>query len=122
MTDTAVGFLIVGIGMLVVLGVVFAVSSGRRPALARPVPPEGVHLPPPSYLPVVVSVGGALIGAGLAFRAEDQLANWFLAVPGALVFVLGVLWWVRAANREWREVEHGAHGSHDPHDDQAAHR
>jgi hypothetical protein len=121
MTDTAIGFLIVGIAMLVVLGVVFAISSRPRPAGERPTPPDGVHLPPPSYLPVVVSIGGALMGAGLAFRAEGQLANPFLAIPGLVIFVLGILWWVRAANREWREVEHGGHGSHAPHDDHAAH-
>jgi hypothetical protein len=121
MTDTAIGFLIVGIAGLVVLGVVFAISSRPRPAVARSTPPPGVHVPSPSYLPVVVSVGGALLGAGLAFRPEGQLANPFLAIPGAVVFVLGVLWWVRAANREWREVEHGGHGSHAPHDDRAGH-
>jgi hypothetical protein len=121
MTDTAIGFLIVGIAMLVVLGVVFAISSRPRPEAGKATPPEGVHLPPPSYLPVVVSVGGALMGAGLAFRNEDQLANPFLAIPGLVIFVLGVLWWVRAANREWREVEHGGHGTNAPHDDHAAH-
>ena len=121
MTDTAVGFLIVGIAMLVVLGVVFAISSRPRPDAAKPVPPDGVHLPPPSFLPVVVSLGAAIIGAGLVFRGADQLANPFLAIPGLIIFVLGVLWWVRAANREWREVEHGGHGSHAPRDDHAAH-
>ena len=119
MSDTAIGFLIVGIGMLFVLGVVFAISSRSGPADPRPVPPDGVHLPPPSFLPVVVSVGAALIGAGLAFKPEDQFANPFLAIPGLVVLVLGILWWVRAANREWREVEHGGHGSQSPHDDAA---
>ena len=121
MSDTAIGFLIVGIGMLVVLVVVFAVSSRPRPAAGRATPPTGVHLPPPSYLPVVLSLGAALIGAGLAFRSEDQLANPFLAIPGLIVFVLGIFWWVRAANREWRQVERGGHGAHVPHDDHAAH-
>jgi hypothetical protein len=119
MTDTTIGFLIVGAGMLFVLAVVFAVSSRQRPARPRPKPPEGVHLPPGSFLPVVLSVGGALMGAGLAFRSEDQLANPFLAIPGLVIFVGGVVWWVVAANREWREVDGGGHGS--PHDDQAAH-
>ena len=104
MSDTAIGFLIVGLGMLVVLAVVFAISSRPRPS-ATSTPPAGVHLPPPSYLPVVLSIGVALIGAGLAFRAEGQLANPFLAIPGLIVFVFGILSWVRAANREWREVE-----------------
>jgi hypothetical protein len=121
MTDTAIGFLIVGAGTVFVLGVVFAVSSRPRPARARSAPPTGVHLPPPSFLPVVLSIGAALIGAGLAFRSPDQLANPFLAIPGLVIFVLGVLWWVRAANREWREVEAGDHGSHASADDQLAH-
>ncbi len=80
-----------------------------------------MHLPPPSFLPVVLSIGAALIGAGLAFRSPDQLANPFLAIPGLVIFVLGVLWWVRAANREWREVEAGDHGSPASADDQPAH-
>jgi hypothetical protein len=121
MSDTLIGFLIVGLGMLVVLGVVFAISSRPRPAGPPSNPPHGVHLPPPSYLPVIVSVAGALLGAGLAFRGEDQLANPFLAIPGLIVLVLGVLWWIAAANREWRETERGGHATHAPHDDPAAH-
>jgi hypothetical protein len=57
-----------------------------------------------------MSFGAALIGAGLAFRGEDQLANPFLAIPGLVVLVLGVTGWVRAANHEWRDTEHGSHG------------
>jgi hypothetical protein len=124
MSDTAVGFLILGIGMLVVLGLVFAISSRPGPATERAAPPPGVHLPPPSYLPVILSLAAALIAAGLAFRGEGQIANLFILVPGLLVLVLGSIWWVRAANREWRETEHGAHGRHDAaatHDDGAAH-
>jgi hypothetical protein len=127
MNDTAVGFLIVGVGMLFVLGIVYAISSRPRPAAPPPVPPPGVHLPPPSYLPVVLSLAAALLGAGLAFRSDEQLANPFLAIPGVLVFVAGVVWWVVAANREWHEVEHGtghgpAHGAgHAGPDTQRAH-
>ena len=115
MTDTAVGYILIGVAMLVVLGVVFAVSSRRGPAGGRPRPPRGVHMPGPSYLPVVMSVGMLLLGAGLATRPEDQLANLWLAVPGIAVMVIGIVAWVRAANHEWRETEHGAH------DDGAAH-
>ena len=124
MPDTAFGFVIIGIGMLVVLGLVFTIASRPGPATERPTPPAGVHLPAPSYLPVVLSLAAALIGSGLAFRGEDQLANPFLALPGLLVLVLGSIWWVRDANREWRDTEHGAHGGHaagGPHDDGAAH-
>ena len=115
MPDTAIGFVLLGIGILVVLGVVFAISSRAAVAGAPSKPPRGVHLPGPSFLPVVISLAAALMGTGLVFRGDDQIANPFLAIPGVLVLVLGVVAWIRAANHEWREVEHGSH------DDGSAH-
>jgi hypothetical protein len=115
MTDTAVGYILIGVAMLVVLGVVFAISSRSGPAGEPPKPPRGVHMPGPSFLPVVMSAGMLLLGAGLATRPEDQLANFWLAGPGVAVLVIGIVAWVRAANHEWRETEHGSH------DDGAAH-
>ena len=115
MADTAIGFILIGVAMLVVLGVVFAVSSRGGPAGAKPKPPRGVHLPGPSYLPVLMSVGMLLLGAGLAFRPLDQVANLWIAVPGLAVLIFGIVSWVRAANHEWRDTEHTSH------DDGAAH-
>jgi hypothetical protein len=115
MTETAVGFVLLGAALLVVLGVVFVLASRGGPVRATPKPPVGVHMPGPSILPVVISIGGSLIGAGLAFRADGQLANPFLAIPGLLVFVAGAVAWVRAANHEWRDVEHGSHDDGPPH-------
>lgn len=117
MTDAALGFLLLGIAMLVVLGIVFAVASRGGPRRAEaPAPPPGVHMPGPSYLPVVFSVAAALLGAGVAFRGDWGIANPFIIVPGILLLVAGIVAWVRAANREWRDVEHGGH-----HDDGVAH-
>jgi len=115
MNDTAFGYLLLAIGITFVLGVVYAITSHVSVSTARPRPPRGVHLPSPSALPVILAVGGALLGAGLAFRADDQLANPFLAIPGLLVFLYAVVAWARAAGREWDEVERG------PHDDAAGH-
>ena len=115
MPDTAIGFVILGIGILVVLGVVFAIASRGGGSRRAASPPRGVHLPGPSYLPVVISLAAALIGAGLAFRGDGQLANPFLAIPGVLLLVVVSIAWVRAANQEWRDVEHGSH------DDASAH-
>ncbi|MDQ2674205.1 MAG: hypothetical protein M3Y40_06070 [Chloroflexota bacterium] len=109
MPDTAVGYILIGVAMLVVLGVVFAISSRGGPAGERPKPPRGVHMPGPSFLPVVMSVGMLLLGAGFATRPLDQIANVWLAVPGVAVLLIGIVAWVRAANHEWRETEHGAH-------------
>jgi hypothetical protein len=116
-SDTAVGFLLLGSGLVLVLAVVFAVTlrTGRGPG-ARAKPPRGVHVPAPSPLPLVVSLAAALLGAGLVFRGDDQpIANPYLAIPGVLVLVYAIWAWVRAAGREWRDVEHP------PHDDAAGH-
>lgn len=117
LNDTAVGYLLLGVGLLFVLGLVFALASrGGDRVAADPVhPPRGVHLPPPSLLPATLALAAALIGAGLAFRADDQIANLWLLVPGLLVLVGSVFAWIGAANREWRDTEHG------PHDDGAPH-
>jgi hypothetical protein len=108
-SDTAFGYLLLAIGIAFVLGVVYAITSHMSVSAARPKPPRGVHMPNPSALPVIIAVGGALLGAGLAFRADNQLANPFLAVPGLLIFVSAVVAWVRAAGREWDEAERGSH-------------
>lgn len=107
MNDTTIGFLILGTGIVAVLATVFAVTLGVGRAQRRATPPDGVHLPPPSWLPVVLAIGAALVGAGLAFRPDGWLAQPLLAVPGLFVLVGGIVAWIRAAGREWREVEHG---------------
>lgn len=109
MNDTAFGYLLLAIGIVFVLGVVYAVTSHISVSVARPRPPRGVHLPNPSALPVILAIGGALLGAGLAFRPDNQIANVFLAVPGLLIFLFAVVAWVRAAGREWDETERGSH-------------
>ena len=109
MSDTAIGYLILGIGMAVVLGVVFVIAARAGGSGPRPKPPAGVHLPPPSALPVIMSVGAALLGSAFVFRPEGQVANLWLLVPGLVVLVGAIVAWIRAANREWREVEHGSH-------------
>jgi hypothetical protein len=123
MDDTTIGFLILGLGIVLVLALVFAVTirSGRARA-ERPTPPPGVHLPPGSFLPVVMSVGAALLGTGLIFKPEEP---WGLPLLGAvsgvmhpligplglIVLVAGIWAWVRAAGHEWHDAERG---SHDP--------
>ena len=82
MNDTAIGFVLLGIALIVVLGVVFVIASRGGPAVETPKPPPGVHMPGPSFLPVVLSVGAALLAAGFAFRGDWALANPFLAIPG----------------------------------------
>ena len=115
MSDAVLGFLLLGIAMLVVLGIVFFVAS-RGEARERPSPPPGVHMPNPSLLPVLFSVGAVVLGAGFGFRGDWPVANPFLAIPGVIAIIVAAVAWVRAANREWIEVEHGA-----AHHDDGAH-
>jgi len=118
MSDTWFGYLLLAIGIGFILFIVYALTSqlGRGPR-QRPRVPPGVHLPPPSILPAVLAVGATLLGASLAFRADDQpLANPFLAVPALVVMLVGIVAWIRAAGREWRETESGS-----AHDDAPGH-
>ena len=115
MSDTAIGFALVGIGMLVVLGVVFVVFSRGGPAEPRPIPPRGVHLPQPSFLPVVLSLGGRADRRRTGVPRRRPARQPVPGHPRPLVFVLGAIWWVRAANHEWHDTEHGSHGDDAPH-------
>jgi hypothetical protein len=67
-------------------------SGGRLPQ-----PTEEVHLPDPSYMPVVMafSVWIFLIGVTV---------NWIIAGFGALIFVIMLVRWVRSARTELREL------------------
>jgi hypothetical protein len=118
MDDTTLGYLLLGLAIVFILVVVFAVSARTGPGRGRPTPPRGVHLPNPSWLPVLFSVGAALIAAGLAFKPEGALAQMGLLLPGLAVFVLAAIGWVLAASREWREAErspgHDAHRGQQP--------
>ncbi len=121
-----IGFLIIGIAIVGVLIVVFVVTMrvGRRGP--RPTPPPGVHLPPGSLLPVIFSIGAALLGLGLVFKPDDPytlpvlstisgIMNPWLGIAGLLVLIYGIVAWVRAAGHEWQEVEES------PHHDTAGH-
>jgi hypothetical protein len=124
LSETTVGFLILAVGIVLVLSLIFVVTlrGGAGGAGPRPSPPAGVHLPPPSMLPVLLSVGAALIGAGLIFKPDEayqlpvldvvsRLMNPLVGLPGLAVFLYGIWAWVRAAGHEWRETESGP-----PHD------
>lgn len=105
MSDTTLGYLLVGMGIVFVLALVFGLSSrGDRPARVESHAPEGVHMPPPSYLPVVMAVAAAVLGIGLIF------SPWLL-IPGVLILAAGALGWLLAAGREWRDV--ARNDSHD---------
>jgi type IV secretory pathway TrbD component len=68
------------------------------------IPPatEVVHLPGPTYLPVVVAFGLALAVSGLVL-------SWILVGLGLVIFLISTYLWVRDTRRDISELplEHG---------------
>lgn len=58
-------------------------------------PPEGVHLPPPSLLPLLVSAGAAVMLFGVAVGLQ-------FALLGILMTALALIGWLYDAGREYR--------------------
>jgi hypothetical protein len=63
------------------------------------VPPRGeeIHLPDPSYLPVVVAAGTTLAIVGVVI-------NFVLAVIGVAITVVAIFRWVRQTREEMAEL------------------
>jgi hypothetical protein len=53
-----------------------------------PPPGEPVHLPGPSYLPVIVATGVTMIVAGVVI-------HWLISVAGLLITLISVVRWLR---------------------------
>lgn len=68
----------------------------------------GVHLPSPSYWPLVLAAGLPLVGYGLIF-------NLWWALPGAALVIAGCYGWVMEPSTD-PDAGHG-HDDHDGHDD-----
>ncbi|MFN0092950.1 MAG: cytochrome c oxidase subunit I [Acidimicrobiales bacterium] len=67
---------------------------------------QNVHLPSPSYWPLVVAVGLPLIGYGLIFTL-------WLTIPGALLTLIGLYGWVFEPADEPGGGHGDDHGGHD---------
>ncbi len=68
--------------------------------------PVTVHLPSPSYWPLVLALGMPLVGYGLIF-------NLWWAVPGVILIVAGIYGWVMEPATD----PDGGHGHDDHHDE-----
>lgn len=75
------------------------VAGERRPmpVVVHEGPPPGVHMPGPSFRPILVSLALTLLFAGLVF------GGWVLAV-GLLFTVVTLLGWLNDARKEYRHV------------------
>jgi plastocyanin len=103
-------------GLLLVLGLVAIVLTllywGREgltdydhvagdhpqlPVVVHDGPPPGVHMPGPSFRPILASLGVATLFAGLVF------GGWVLAV-GLVFTIVSLLGWLNDARKEYRQV------------------
>jgi len=66
-------------------------------AQAPPAPSEEIHLPGPTYLPVIVAGGIAIALAGI-------LVSFVAVLLGMVTWVVAVVLWVRAARAEIAEL------------------
>ncbi len=107
MNDQLLGYLLLALAVVGLAAIVAGAARGRARGALHP--PAGVHVPPGSWLPLLWAFAGGLLGAGLAFKPEDQLLNWWFAVPALGLIVVAAVVSVRVAGREWRDTEHGSH-------------
>jgi plastocyanin len=69
-------------------------TAPRLPAVVHEGPPPGVHMPGPSFLPVLAAIGTAMLMLGLVF------GEWLLVV-GVIALILTLVGWLTDARREY---------------------
>jgi hypothetical protein len=69
----------------------------RRPEEPAPPPGEPVHLPGPSYLPV-------LTAAGITLALVGVVISWVLTGIGAVIAVIAILRWVQETREDISEL------------------
>jgi hypothetical protein len=69
----------------------------KRPQEPAPPAGEAVHLPGPSYLPVLTAAGVALAIVGVVI-------NWVLVVIGVLIALVAIIRWVREVREDISEL------------------
>ena len=62
-----------------------------------PEPGEAVHLPEPSYLPVLVAFGVTVIVVGVVL-------NWVIVGIGVAITLVAIVRWVRAVREEMADL------------------
>jgi Flp pilus assembly protein TadB len=58
---------------------------------------ETIHLPGPSYLPVVTAAGLAILVIGIVH-------SWLLVAAGALIALIAIVRWIRESRQEMSEL------------------
>jgi hypothetical protein len=69
----------------------------RRPEEPAPPPGEPVHLPGPSYLPV-------LTAAGITLALVGVVISWVLTGLGAVIAVIAIVRWIQETREDISEL------------------
>jgi hypothetical protein len=77
-----------------------ATENDDLPEGALPAPTEEIHLPEPSYLPVVVAFGITIAVVGVVL-------TWVMVVIGAIIFLIALFRWIRLTRSEMSELPLG---------------
>jgi Flp pilus assembly protein TadB len=76
------------------------VADDDLPEGALPQPTEEIHLPEPSYVPVVLAFGIAIAVVGIVL-------SWVLVVIGAVIGLIALVRWIRQTRSEMSELPLG---------------
>lgn len=72
-------------------------TAPALPVVVHDGPPAGVHMPGPSFLPVLAAIGMGMLMLGLVF------GEWLLGV-GIIAFILTLVGWLGDAGREYAKA------------------
>ena len=75
-------------------------QDAELPEGALPPATEEIHLPEPSYLPVVLAFGLSIAIIGVVF-------TWVMVAIGALIFLISLVRWIGQTRREMSELPLG---------------
>jgi hypothetical protein len=75
-------------------------DEAEQPEGALPPPTEEIHLPEPSYLPVVLAFGISIAIIGVVF-------TWVMVAVGLLIFFIALFRWIGQTRREMAELPLG---------------
>jgi hypothetical protein len=77
-----------------------ATEGDELPEGALPQPTEEIHLPEPSYVPVVVAFGITILVVGVVL-------SWVMVVIGGLIALIALVRWIRQTRAEMSELPLG---------------
>jgi hypothetical protein len=75
-------------------------DEAEQPDGALPPPTEEIHLPDPSYLPVVLALGVTIMVVGV-------IKSWVVVAIGAIIALVALIRWIRQTRDEMSELPLG---------------